>query len=57
MAQNARQIDSQKLDKTEDITVVLIPLEKVKEKILQGEICVCGSVSAIFLGLNFLNVI
>lgn len=56
LAQNVRQVDSQQLDETEDITVVLIPLKKVKEKILQGEICVCGSITAIFLGLNFLNV-
>ncbi len=45
----------QKLDITEEIEVVLIPVESVLEKITQGEISVSGSVAALFLGLNYLN--
>ena len=43
------------LDITEEIEVVLIPLTKVREKIIEGEICVAGSISAIFLALEFFN--
>ncbi len=45
----------QKLDITEEIEVILIPVESVRDKILQGEICVAGTVAAICLGLNFLK--
>jgi len=55
IAENAHSSGSQQLDVTEDVEIVLIPLEDVLEKILTGEICVCGTVTAIFLGLNFLS--
>jgi 8-oxo-dGTP pyrophosphatase MutT (NUDIX family) len=55
IAENAHSLGSQQLDITEDVEIVLIPLEDVLEKILTGEICVCGTVTAIFLGLNFLS--
>ncbi len=45
----------QKLDITEEIEVVLIPIESVREKIVQGEISVAGTIAAICLGLNFLK--
>jgi hypothetical protein len=43
------------LDITEDIEVVLVPLTEVLLKIANREICVAGSIAAIFLGLDFLN--
>ncbi|MEB3831020.1 NUDIX hydrolase [Phormidium sp. CCY1219] len=54
-AKNARDGGGQKLDLTEQIEVVLVPVSRVMEKINRGEICVSGSVAAVFLGLNFLN--
>ncbi len=45
------------LDLTEDIEVVLIPIADIMDKIQQGEICVSGSIAAVFLGLNQLSVI
>jgi 8-oxo-dGTP pyrophosphatase MutT (NUDIX family) len=55
VAQNAFISGEQKLDVTEAIEVVLIPIEKVSEKILKGEICVSGTIAALCLGLQFLN--
>jgi ADP-ribose pyrophosphatase len=55
LAENATKIGQQTLDLTEAIAIVLIPIDEVKSKIIQGEICVCGSISAIFLGLDFLE--
>ena len=54
IAEDATYSGSRMLDETEDIAVVLIPIEEVKNKILRGDICVCGSITAIFLGLDFL---
>ncbi len=45
----------QQLDPTEAIEVVLLRREEVKNKIISGEICVCGSITALFLGLDFLS--
>ncbi|MEC4986206.1 MAG: NUDIX hydrolase [Oscillatoria sp. PMC 1068.18] len=45
----------QELDLTEEIEVVLVPLTEVKAKIFSGEICVSGTIAAIFLGLNYLE--
>lgn len=42
----------QNLDITEAIKVILIPISELKNRILQGEICVSGSIAAIFLGLE-----
>jgi len=44
-----------KLDITEEIEVILIKIEEVMEKIINREICVAGSISAIFLALEFLS--
>jgi ADP-ribose pyrophosphatase len=54
-AENVIQSGSLNLDITEDIEVLLIPVELVREKILNGEICVAGTVAALCLGLNFLK--
>jgi 8-oxo-dGTP pyrophosphatase MutT (NUDIX family) len=43
--------EQQNLDITEEIEVVLIPVESVLEKITTGEISVAGTVAALFLGL------
>ncbi|OUL19183.1 NUDIX hydrolase [Nostoc sp. 106C] len=55
LAENVIEVREQQLDITEEIEVILIPVETVLEKIAQGEIAVAGSVAALFLGLNFLN--
>ncbi|OUL28130.1 NUDIX hydrolase [Nostoc sp. T09] len=55
LAENVIKAKEQQLDITEEIEVILIPVESVLEKITQGEIAVAGSVAALFLGLNFLN--
>lgn len=55
IAENVVKSGEQNLDVTEEIEVILIPLESVREKILQGEICVAGTVAALCLGLNFIK--
>ena len=45
----------QQLDITEAVEVELIPVEAVKAKISTGEICVSGTLAALYLGLDFLN--
>ncbi|MDJ0631602.1 MAG: NUDIX hydrolase [Xenococcaceae cyanobacterium MO_188.B29] len=55
IAKNATLTSQQKLDETEEIEVTLIPISKIKEKIKSGEICVCGSIAAIFLALDVLK--
>ncbi|OKH24359.1 NUDIX hydrolase [Chroogloeocystis siderophila] len=55
LAQDATKAGQQELDPTEEIEVILIPVSKVMEKIAIGEINVAGTVSAIFMGLNYLN--
>lgn len=55
IAENAHPSGTQQLDVTEDVEIVLIPLEKVLERISTGEICVSGTIAALFLGLNFLS--
>lgn len=42
----------QKLDVTEAIEVVLIPRQEVRAKIDAGDLCVSGTIAALFLGLN-----
>lgn len=54
-AADVEKTEQQILDLTEEIEIVLIPISQVLEKITSGEICVAGTVAAIFLGLNFLN--
>jgi 8-oxo-dGTP pyrophosphatase MutT (NUDIX family) len=51
---DARLLGKRNLDITEDIEVLLIPIQQVKSKILSGKFCVSGTITAIFLGLDFL---
>lgn len=44
-----------KLDITEEIEVILIPISQAIERIIDGEICVAGSISGIFLALEYLR--
>jgi ADP-ribose pyrophosphatase len=55
LAENVIQAGEQQLDITEEIEVVLIPVESVLDKIIQGEISVAGTMAALFLGLNFIS--
>ncbi len=55
IAENVIKNGQQELDVTEEIDVVLIPIEAVMEKIAIGEICVAGTVAGMVLGLNFLS--
>ena len=54
LANNVHPSSIQKLDVTEDVEIVLVPIKNVLAKISTGEICVCGTVTALFLGLNAL---
>ena len=55
LAQNVKKIKEKQLDITEEIDVVLVPVEKIMDFITQGKICVTGTIAAIFLGLKQLN--
>lgn len=55
LANSVKLLSTTSLDITEEIEVVLIPIEAVWLKIQTGEICVAGSVAALFLGLNYLH--
>jgi ADP-ribose pyrophosphatase len=55
LAENAVKVSEQNLDITEEIEVLLIPIDEVLDKIKNGEICVAGSIAALFFGLNFLQ--
>ena len=55
IAKDVIKAGEQELDITEEIDVVLIPVEAVMEKISSGEICVSGTIAAIFLGLKFIT--
>jgi len=52
---DVKLVGERRLDITEDIEVVLVPIAEVKSRIAKGEICVSGTVAAIFLGLDFLS--
>lgn len=54
-ARDVELISEQNLDRTEEIEVVLVPIEEIEGKIKSGEICVSGTVTALFLGLKFLS--
>ena len=56
IAKDVEKGGQQILDVTEEIEVVLVPIVDVMDKISAGEICVSGSVAAIFLGLHFLGI-
>ncbi|RNI30357.1 NUDIX hydrolase [Rufibacter immobilis] len=55
LAQNVRVEQAQVLDITEDIEVVRVPLDQVLPRVLNGEICVSGSVALCFLALRHLQ--
>jgi ADP-ribose pyrophosphatase len=55
LAENVSKVGEQQLDITEEIEIVLIPVESVLDNISQGKIAVAGTVAALFLGLNLLN--
>lgn len=55
IALDASLVSQQNLDITEDIEVVALSIEEVKKKIMSSEICVAGTITAIFLGLDFLR--
>ncbi len=50
-AQPAQLAQAQQLDDTEDIEVVLKPIDAIPAMIASGEICVAGTITAIALGL------
>jgi ADP-ribose pyrophosphatase len=56
LARDVREVGKQNLDVTEEIEVILIPVEEVLGKIENGEICVAGTVAALLLGLNYLKI-
>ncbi|WP_341525551.1 NUDIX hydrolase [Nostoc sp. UHCC 0302] len=55
LAENVIKTSKQNLDVTEEIEVILIPIESVVDKVTQGEICVAGTVAALLLGLSFIS--
>lgn len=55
LAENVHHTNLKQLDITEEIDVVLIAIEDVRDKIRTGEICVSGSITALFLGLDYLQ--
>jgi 8-oxo-dGTP pyrophosphatase MutT (NUDIX family) len=55
LAENVVATGKRKLDITEEIEVILIPVDAVLQKIVKGEICVAGTVAALFLGLNLIK--
>lgn len=55
LAEDVVKVGKQNLDITEEIEIILIPVDSVLEKITQGEISVAGSIAALFLGLNFVT--
>ncbi|NEO89298.1 MAG: NUDIX hydrolase [Moorea sp. SIO3G5] len=55
MAEQAQPSGIQNLDITEEVEIVLVPIDEVLKKIEQGEICVSGTIAALFLGLKFLS--
>lgn len=55
LAENAYPTGKQQLDITEEVEIVLVPIEAVLAKISSGEIAVCGTVTALFLCLKYLS--
>jgi ADP-ribose pyrophosphatase len=55
LAENVMKVSEQNLDMTEEIEVLLIPIDEVLGKIENGEISVAGTVAALLLGLNYLR--
>lgn len=55
LAQSAIQTTQQVLDLTEDIELLRVPLADALNWMLQGQICVSGSIAALTLAFNYLN--
>ena len=55
VAENVIKSQQQDLDITEEIEVVLIPVSEVIQRILMADISVSGTITAIFLGLEYLH--
>ncbi|MEB3342758.1 NUDIX hydrolase [Okeania sp.] len=55
IAENVIKSEEQELDVTEEIEVILIPIAEVIQRVLMGDISVCGTIAAIFLGLEYLQ--
>ncbi|MBH8576810.1 NUDIX hydrolase [Nostocaceae cyanobacterium CENA369] len=55
LAEHVIKNGQRNLDITEDIEVILIPIESVLDKIIHGEISVAGTVAALLLGLKFIS--
>jgi len=54
-AENVWQVGEQSLDITEAIDVVPIPIHEIPARIASGNVCVAGTVAALFLGLELYN--
>ncbi|MEL4894016.1 NUDIX hydrolase [Crocosphaera sp. Alani8] len=52
---NVEKKGTVELDITEEIEVVLVPIEDVVSKIMSGEICVAGTIATIFMGLKYIS--
>ncbi|OKH40445.1 NUDIX hydrolase [[Phormidium ambiguum] IAM M-71] len=55
LAENVQPTGKQNLDITEEVEVVLIPIDRVVTSINNGEIRVSGTITTIFFGLNYLS--
>ncbi|MGK7887000.1 MAG: NUDIX hydrolase [Crocosphaera sp.] len=52
---NVEKTGKIELDITEEIEVFLVPVSQVINKVMSGEICVAGTISTIFMGLEFIS--
>ncbi len=52
---NVEQKGKVDLDITEEIEVVLIPIKDVVSQIISGKICVAGTISTVFMGLELMK--
>ena len=52
---NVEKIGKIELDITEEIEVVLVPVDQVVNTIMSGKICVAGTIATIFMGLEFIS--
>ncbi len=56
LARDVRKVAEQDLDESENIEVLKIPITKIESMVLNGEICVSGSVALCLLALRKLGV-
>ena len=56
LACDVKPLEERRPDITEEIEVVLVPVGEVADRINRGEICVAGTVAALFLGLKQLGI-